>query len=157
MAPREKSIIVKPPARDAEIPALPPAAKELPWELMTLPRCFTMAALALALGACGTEPKEQEPRADAPVLVGRIAMVNEARGFALVEGYAERGVGPGMLLSSFGPEDRAATLVATGESIGRFMAADLKSGTVGVGDGVYARPRGETGEEFTADPQPAAP
>lgn len=114
------------------------------------------AASALLMAACAAEKEEPAPAPERPVLVGRIAMVNEVQGFALVEGYGERGIGAGMLLSSFGADERAATLVATGESIGRFAAADVKSGRLSVGDGVYARPREETAQEFTVDPEPQA-
>jgi hypothetical protein len=91
----------------------------------------------------GGEDDEEEP-VRGPRLVGRIASVNEQQRFVLIEGYGEWILGDDLLLSSYGGEnERAATLVVSGERMGRFAAADWKSGEVKVGDVVYARPSKE--------------
>lgn len=106
------------------------------------PRRWTVAALALAAAACGgVEPEEEPPNsAAAPRLVGRVGSVNPAEGFVLVESYGEFSLGEGLLLSGVGGEGRTASLLVTGERMGRFVAADVKSGEVEAGDLVYARP-----------------
>lgn len=57
-----------------------------------------------------------------------------------MEGFGSLKLGEGLLLSTRGQEERTATLVVSGERLGRFAAADLKAGDVAVGDAVYARP-----------------
>jgi hypothetical protein len=46
----------------------------------------------------------------------------------------------GGLLSSIGSAGRTASLVVTGEKLGKHAAADIRSGAVEVGDPVYHRP-----------------
>lgn len=87
------------------------------------------------------DEEEKKESATAPKLVGRIASINEGQRFALIEGYGDWRLGEGLLLSSFGGEnERSATLTVSGERMGRYTAADWKSGELKVGDQVYARP-----------------
>lgn len=97
---------------------------------------------SFVLLACGVGEHEEREAVSktAPRLVGRIASVHATEGFALVEGFGSLKLVAGLLLSSRGDEERTATLVVSGERLGRFAAADLKSGDVAVGDAVYARP-----------------
>ena len=101
------------------------------------------------MGSCGwfgggDKDEEEKPKpASAPKLVGRVASINEKDRFVLIEGYGEWNLGEGLLLSSFGGDnERSATLTVSGERMGRFAAADWKSGEVKVGDQVYSRPLG---------------
>lgn len=103
----------------------------------------------LAVVSCGLfGEKEEEDElgpeaASAPKLIGRIASINEPQRFVLIEGYGEWKLGEGLLLSSFGGEnERSGSLIASGERMGRYAAADWKSGQLEVGDLVYARPLG---------------
>ena len=123
---------------------------------------YRIAALGwlLTMVSCGLfggeKDEEEKPKpASAPKLVGRIASVNEKQRFVLIEGYGDWRLGEDLLLSSFGGEnERAASLKASGERMGRFAAADWKSGEVKVGDQVYARPlRAE--KETSEDGKPA--
>jgi hypothetical protein len=98
---------------------------------------------AALIASCGIDGEEEKDEAEAPPLptrlVGRIATVHRAEGFVLVEGYGEHTLGEGQLLSGIGSGGRTSSLLVTGERMGRFAAADLKSGSVEVGDFVYAR------------------
>lgn len=111
----------------------------------------------LAATSCGIFKKEKEVEEVAPTaprLVGRVAMVNEPQRFVLVEGFGEWKLGEGLLLSSIGGQnERAASLFVSGERMGRFTAADWKSGEVKVGDQVYARPL-KVGNEAAAPTKP---
>lgn len=99
--------------------------------------------IVFAMGSCGwfAGEEDDEPISKtAPRLVGRVASIHEAEGFVLVESFRSMTLGEGLLLSTRGDEGRLATLVVSGERMGRFAAADLKSGNLTVGDEVYARP-----------------
>ena len=99
-----------------------------------------MAAAGFSGCGSGDLPDTDGPPKTAPRLVGRIASVHDSEGFALVENFGNLKLGEGLLLSTRGENERTATLVISGERLGRFAAADLKSGDVAVGDAVYARP-----------------
>lgn len=109
---------------------------------------------ALVLSGCGLDSdagkdeaeEEEEASPTAVRLVGRVVSVHETEGFALVERLGAREFGRGLILSTTGPGGRTATLVASGEQLGRHAAADLKSGDVAAGDAVYARPLPEPEE-----------
>lgn len=87
--------------------------------------------------------KEEEKKLakvlSAPRLVGRIASMPADRRFVLIQSYGKWTVVSGSILTTRGPNDRTANLLATGESLGEFAAADVQSGTVELGDGVYSR------------------
>ena len=51
----------------------------------------------------------------------------------------------GGLLSGLGREGRTSNLVATGEKLGQFAAADIRSGVAKIGDPVYYRPVADSG------------
>jgi hypothetical protein len=109
-------------------------------------RCeFTgMAACALLLAGCGLfsgkkdEPKEEDPAAHAPELVGRIASIPADKRFVLIQSYGPWKTGQGALLTTRGPDERSANLLVTGETLGQFAAADVQSGIVEIGDAVYS-------------------
>ncbi|MCW1921795.1 hypothetical protein OKA05_04470 [Luteolibacter arcticus] len=104
------------------------------------------------------EPAMSETK---PSLVGRIASVQEGSGFVLIEAYGPWKVPDGGLLSGIGTEGRTANLVATGEKLGQFSAADIRSGVAKVGDSVYYRPIKEEnatgGSVETPSSSPSAP
>lgn len=107
---------------------------------MTLRTLAPILAIAL-LSACADKtedkPKEGADEKTRPQLVGRIASVPADRKFALIQSYGTWNVPTGSILTTQGPEGRAANLLATGEKLGQYAAADIKSGTLEVGDGVY--------------------
>jgi hypothetical protein len=85
-----------------------------------------------------TAPKEK-PATTAPTLVGRIASTPADKRFVLIQNYGNHKIATGTILTTRGPEERTANLLATGESLGPFAAADLQSGRVQIGDAVYSR------------------
>jgi hypothetical protein len=58
------------------------------------------------------------------------------------------------MLSGIGNEGRTSNLAATGEKMGQYLAADIRSGVAKVGDSVYYRPMGESADDSAA-PAPA--
>ncbi len=89
------------------------------------------------------EPKAEEKKpiiVSSPVIIGRIASKPADKRFVLVQTYAKSQLETGTILTTRGPQDRAANLRITGEKLGEFAAADLQSGTVEQGDAVYSQP-----------------
>jgi hypothetical protein len=107
--------------------------------------CICAIATALSLSSCalfkfGKSDKTKEPpTSEAPQLIGRIASIPPDKRFVLIQSYGTWNVEVGTILTTRGPEERSANLLATGESLGQFAAADLQSGLVKVGDAVYSR------------------
>lgn len=99
----------------------------------------------MIVSACGpTQPdksKEEakKPVVEAPKLVGRIASIPADKRFVLIQSYGKWVVESGRILTTRGPDERTANLRVTGETLGEFTAADLQSGSVGVGDAVYSQ------------------
>jgi hypothetical protein len=118
---------------------------------------------ALALTGCGVfksakpAKTEETPKSEAPKLVGRIASIPADRRFVLIQSYEKWKVEAGTILTTRGPDERTANLLATGESLGQFAAADLQSGLVEVGDAVYSRhvPKPPTPAETATPAEPA--
>jgi len=107
-----------------------------------------IALIALCNPSCAAfktkkpaEKKEEAPKEkpEAPKLVGRIASIPHDKRFVLIQSYGKWTVETGAILTTRGPDDRTANLLATGESLGEFSAADLQAGLVEVGDAVYSR------------------
>ncbi|MCP5536599.1 MAG: hypothetical protein H7A51_10265 [Akkermansiaceae bacterium] len=71
-------------------------------------------------------------------LAGRIHKVDQTSRFVLIRRYGPWRVGSGEVVESRG-EGRTANLLPTGERLGEHVAADIRSGTVEAGDGVYIR------------------
>ena len=98
----------------------------------------------LALTSCswlGLKKKSPIPQApSAPTLVGRIASIPADHRFVLIQSYGKWNVTTGDILISRGPDARTANLLATGEVLGQFAAADVQSGTFEVGDAVLLPP-----------------
>ena len=72
-----------------------------------------------------------------PELVGRVASIPSSREFVLIQSYGTWKIETGAILTTVGPEGRAANLRVTGEKLGQFAAADIQSGKLEIGDGVY--------------------
>ncbi|MCW1883112.1 hypothetical protein OKA04_00125 [Luteolibacter flavescens] len=104
-------------------------------------RALLLVALA-GLSSCSLFKDEDKPEVSEtkPSLVGRIASVPEGGDFVLIESYGTWRVPDGGMLTGIGTEGRASNLLATGEKLGQFSAADIRSGVAKVGDSVYFRP-----------------
>lgn len=104
---------------------------------------WVVAGMAVGWTGCGGG-KQADGREGGPpraVLVGRVASVPADRQFVLIQSYGTWSVAPGEPVFSAGPDGRTANLLPTGERLGQFLAADLRSGNVVVGDAVYFRPK----------------
>jgi hypothetical protein len=104
------------------------------------------AALCLGFLSCGTlkSTKPEKPDTDkkpvvteGPKLVGRVATIPADRRFVLIQSYGKWEMEAGAILTTRGPDERAANLRVTGEKLGEFAAADLQSGLVEKGAAVY--------------------
>ncbi len=102
---------------------------------------FTFLSLAFLFSSCAKDAEESAGKPTAgdsgSKLVGRIASIPQQRKFVLIQSYGTWKVPAGSVLTTQGPDGRAANLLATGEQLGQYAAADLRSGSVEVGDGVY--------------------
>lgn len=105
-------------------------------------------AFCLLLAACAKEP-EDTPTEPKPRLVGRIASIPAGRDFVLIQAYGKWTVETGSVLTTQGADGRAANLLSTGEKLGQYAAADIRTGTLEVGDGVYTIVTTTTPEEET--------
>lgn len=111
-------------------------------------KCLQLLPLLACLTACSlsTETEKEAIRSETTSrLVGRVASVPEGGAFVLIEAYGPWRVPEGGLLSGIGTEGRTSNLVVSGEKLGRFAAADIRSGVAKVGDAVYFRPVKEEG------------
>jgi hypothetical protein len=101
-----------------------------------------LAALTGALCSCAwlgdDQAESPAPNPNAPKLVGRIAAIPADRRFVYIQSYGKWSAAPGTILTTRGPDGRTANLLATGESLSHYAAADLQSGTLAVGDAVYS-------------------
>ncbi|KAB2642880.1 MAG: hypothetical protein DVB26_01250 [Verrucomicrobia bacterium] len=106
---------------------------------------FTTLLACLALVSCswpGWWKKKPSPQPLPPTatLVGRIASIPADRRFVLIQSYGKWNVATGTTLISRDPDGRSANLLATGETLGQFAAADVQSGSLAVGDAVLLPP-----------------
>jgi hypothetical protein len=111
---------------------------------------WALAAVCLAGCSTNQDVEEKEKPKDRAVLVGRVASVPPGRGFVLIQSYGTWAVPPGAPVFSCGAcqsgegsgeqEGRLANLMPSGEKMGQFVAADIRSGQVETGDAVYWRP-----------------
>lgn len=121
-------------------------------------------AFAIALAGCSlfkpkkTDSSLEKPAAETPKLIGRIASIPPDKRFVLIQSYDSWKIESGTILTTRGPDERTANLLATGEAMGQFAAADIQSGTVEIGDAVYSRhmpkPPAVTAEADTAPELP---
>ena len=109
---------------------------------------FMGVCFGFLLGLAGCATREGGGSAGegppASVLVGRIASVPAGRTFVLIQSYGGWPVPAGEPVFSTGPEGRTANLLPTGERMGQFLAADLRSGDAAAGDAVFFRPPPDT-------------
>lgn len=98
-------------------------------------------ALCAIFSSCAEKPDEkplEKATEEAkPQLVGRVASIPSDRKYTLIQAYGKWTVETGSILTTQGPDGRSANLIATGEKLGQYAAADIRSGTLEIGDGVY--------------------
>lgn len=124
--------------------------------LLAAALCTACSCAAWKRSGAEQDKTPARPASTAPALIGRIASVPQAQGFALIQSYGPWKAAIGTILTTRGPEQRSANLRVTGESLGRFAAADIQSGSVEVGDAVYShhlpQPEAPTAEAPTQAP-----
>lgn len=86
----------------------------------------------------GMEGKKVEVR-EPDKLVARVASVNREANYVLIQRYGRLVVPEDSILYTLGPGDTTANIQVTGERLGQFLAADISSGELNVGDSVYLR------------------
>ncbi len=86
----------------------------------------------------GEEKPESVKKEPSVRLAGVIDKVDTSAGFVMIRRYGPWRVGNHECVESRG-EGRAANLLPSGEHLGEHIAADIRSGSVKVGDGVYIR------------------
>jgi len=128
----------------------------------------SLALLTLSLSliftttSCSFFKKKEETEEAKPVpppmkkLVGRIASIPPGQKFVLIQSYGKWEGKAGEILTTQGQDKRAANLLATGEALGQYAAADVQSGQVEVGDAVFSQPPAPP-EPVAPAPQPATP
>ncbi len=119
--------------------------------MVTLPACTFLHA--------PPKPASEatKPAPIAPQMIGRIAAVPADKRFVLIQNFGNGKINAGTILTTRGPDDRTANLLTTGESLGQFTAADVQSGLLEVGDGVYSRHIPAPTVDSTDNPPPAPP
>lgn len=105
---------------------------------------------ACFLTSCATEVEEEEAEAvvNRDKLVARVSSVNVAANYVLIQRYGRLDVPENSVLytlGSGGGGGGAASIKITGERLGQFLAADIVSGVLNVGDAVYLRVFDEVG------------
>lgn len=108
-------------------------------------------ALVISSGIClvsscaSNEPVEEEKVEEVRLdkMVARVASVNEAAEYVLIQRYGRLVIPDDSILytldSIAGDVNKAASIKVTGEKLGQFLAADIISGKLTIGDAVYLR------------------
>jgi hypothetical protein len=112
----------------------------------TISLLLRLCLAGLTLTSCAwlsAHKKKPPPEKPAPAhasLIGRVAAIPADRRFVLIQYYGKWAVPSGAVLVTRGPEARTANLLATGEMLGQFAAADIQSGSLDIGDAVFSPP-----------------
>ncbi|WP_411827416.1 hypothetical protein [Luteolibacter sp. AS25] len=103
---------------------------------------LSIPVLLLVFSSCAdrveSEPSEKKEVQEKRSVVGRVASIPANRTFVLIQAYGTWTVPSGSILTTQGPNGRSANLRVSGEKLGQYAAADIQSGTLEVGDGVYS-------------------
>jgi len=138
-----------------------PYSSPLRWLFRAMCGCLlcTILGSCIASKAKVVEEKPKKKEIQPPKLVGRIASIPADQRFVLIQSYGKWEIPTGSTLTTQGAGEKTANLLATGESLGQYAAADLQAGQVEVGDAVYFRPvikTPETTETATVHQPPEA-
>ena len=110
----------------------------------TASKCFPVLLLAgclcVVIGCADTTPPPKAEKTKQPdQLVARVASVYKAENYALIQRYGQLSLANDSILYSRGANGKSANLKVTGERLGQFLAADILSGDLDIGDAVYLR------------------
>jgi hypothetical protein len=104
---------------------------------------ISLPILCILYTSCASEdetiPVTKSNEVMRPRLVGRVASVPADKRFILIQSYGDWKVATGTILIAHGAGGSTANLLATGEVMGQYAAADVQSGEVHRGDAVYMR------------------
>ena len=106
-------------------------------------------------GSGGRGEDGEAPGISSMRVVGEIASVHPNEKFVLIKRYFQGGgFGEGTLIASVSPGGVTSSLVLTGETLGRYHAADIQEGTPSNGDVVVVRQAAEDDIEGPTEPVP---
>ncbi len=105
--------------------------------LLLLPLVYLASLTSCQLGTKETAPEKTKKPPVRDHLVGIVTSVNND--YVLIQKYGAWKVPEEDILFSKGPEGQTANLKFSGEQLGQFIAADIRSGNVKLKDGVYWR------------------
>lgn len=106
-------------------------------------------------GSGGRGEDGEAPGISAMRVVGEIASVHPNEKFVLIKRYFQGGgFGEGTLIASVSPGGVTSSLVLTGETLGRYHAADIQEGSPSNGDVVVVRQAAEGDIEGPTEPVP---
>ena len=106
-------------------------------------------------GSGGRGEDGEEPGISSMRVVGEIASVHPNEKFVLIKRYFQGGgFGEGTLIASVSPGGVTSSLVLTGETLGRYHAADIQEGSPSNGDVVVVRQAAEEDIDGPTEPVP---
>ncbi len=106
-------------------------------------------------GSGGRGEDGEAPGISSMRVVGEIASVHPNEKFVLIKRYFQGGgFGEGTLIASVSPGGVTSSLVLTGETLGRYHAADIQEGSPSNGDVVVVRQAAEGDIEGPTEPVP---
>ncbi|MBB08533.1 MAG: hypothetical protein CMN03_09745 [Roseibacillus sp.] len=106
-------------------------------------------------GSGGRGEDGEAPGISSMRVVGEIASVHPNEKFVLIKRYFQGGgFGEGTLIASVSPGGVTSSLVLTGETLGRYHAADIQEGSPSNGDVVVVRQAAEDDIEGPTEPVP---
>jgi len=106
-----------------------------------------LVVVAPLLSSCAKpveKPAEEVVKSDK--LVARVASIHKEEGYALIQRYGRLKLGDNAILYTLSVDGKTANLKVTGERLGQFVAVDIMSGELNIGDAVYLRDLTEKGE-----------
>ena len=106
---------------------------------------IALSGLMLLNSCAGTEPVEEEKKevVQPDRMVARVSSVNKEAKYVLIQRFGRLVIPEDSVLYTLGShaaeDNNAASIKVTGERLGQFLAADIISGELNVGDTVYLR------------------
>lgn len=101
-------------------------------------RCLCLVLFCVLAGSCaGRQKRNVHSPAATPRMVGRVAVVNAASGFVLVDVGSLYTPDAGSALKCFSGGEESAVLTVTPERKRPFITADIVSGAPRIGDHVF--------------------
>lgn len=105
------------------------------------------AILAIPLLTGCAKPVETAPLEEvkSDKLVARVASIHHEEGYALIQRYGRLKLSDDAILYTLSVDGETSNLKVSGERLGQFVAVDIMSGELNVGDAVYLRDLTERG------------